>query len=212
MKIFINRRIEVLWNNEFYRSTVQDSKSNSFVISIPMKGSEYLPISVGQSVEMHYYEGDSIYKFEGEVIDRENKGMPLLTVKIPQTFKKIQRRKYVRVPVTTSVKYMVTPKEYRLRRLDNTTINNMNQGILVDLSGGGLKFVSNESLKDKSLLVQMKFDSFELIAKGEVVRCIFDEKERVYDIGMNFTDIGAQEREKLITYIFRLMREQIRKS
>ncbi|MCM1992666.1 flagellar brake protein [Oceanirhabdus seepicola] len=212
MELSLNRRIEVFWQNEYYKSIVQDSRESTFVINIPMKGNAYLPISTGEKVEVYYYDKDDIYKFESTVISRENKGLPVLIMRNPKEYKKIQRRKDVRIPVTSSVRYMSVDRDYRLRRLDSATINGMKKTIVLDISGGGLRFKSNENLINKLLLVQINFDELDIMAKGQIVRCIYDETERVYDCGLRFTEIGTQEREKLISYIFKLMRQQIRKA
>ncbi len=212
MELFLNRRVEVFWNNEFYRSNVQDSSESTFMITIPMKGNSYLPISVGEKVELHYYDKDDIYKFESTVISRENKGFPVLIMRNPKEYKKIQRRKYVRIPVTSYVRYMSIDRDYKLRRLDLATINSMKKTTVLDVSGGGIRFKSNEDIKNQILLVQINFNELEITAKGQIVRCIYDETERVYDCGLSFTEIGTQEREKLISYIFKLMRQQIRKA
>jgi len=212
VELSLNRRIEVFWNNEYYKSIVQDSRESTFIIAIPMNGNAYLPISVGEKVELHYYEKNDIYKFESTVISRENKEFPCLVMRNPQEFKKIQRRKYVRVPVTSYVRYMSIDRNYKLRRLDSATMDSMKKTTVLDLSGGGIRFKSDEDLKNELLLVQIKFNEIDIMAKGKIVRCIYDETERLYDCGLNFTEIGTQEREKLITYIFKLMRQQIRKA
>lgn len=212
MKIKINKRVEILWKNEYYRSNVQDVKSGNFVISIPMQGGKYLPIHVGESVEMHYYDGDSIYSFSGEIVSRGNEGLPVLIVRTPGDAKKIQRRRYVRVPHTGELKYLEVPKDYKLRRIDQGTISRMTNALTVDISGGGLKFITHDDVREKVLLVMLQIDDLRMIAKGEVVRCIYDEVEKAYDCGINYTDIGEQDREKLISYIFKLMRQQIRKA
>ncbi|WBW95412.1 flagellar brake protein [Oceanirhabdus sp. W0125-5] len=212
MELSLNRRIEVLWKHEYYKSVVQDSRDSTFMITIPMKGNEYLPIPIGESVELHYYEKDIIYKFESTVISRENKGLPVLVLRNPKEVKKIQRRKYVRIPVTSYVRYMKIDKNYKLRRPDAATLNSMNKTTVLDVSGGGIRFKSNENLKDQLLLVQISFNELEIMARGQIVRCIYDDIERVYDCGLSFIEIGSQEREKLISYIFKLMRQQIRKA
>jgi len=211
VELSLNRRIEVFWQNEYYKSIVQDSRESTFVINIPMKGNAYLPISKGEKVEVYYYDKDDIYKFESTVISRENKGLPVLIMRNPKEYKKIQRRKDVRIPVTSYVRYMSIDRDYKLRRLDSATINGMKKTIALDISGGGLRFKSNENLINKLLLVQINLDELDIMAKGQIVRSIYDETERVYDCGLSFTEIGTQEREKLISYIFKLMRQQIRK-
>jgi c-di-GMP-binding flagellar brake protein YcgR len=209
VKLIVNSRIEILDDTEVYKSVIQDENSSDFSISLPVKNGVYMTPEVGQMLEMLYYDNLNVYKFESLVIGRKVENtVPQLLLRFPENVVKIQRRKFVRVSVAYYIKYARYSKEEgRKISLDNS-IQTPNKGILLDISGGGCRLSTNYKLKLKDIIVtEIPMDSGTIKVMGEVVR-VDRQPDDNYYCGVNFLDIDERTRDKIIKYIFTLMRKQ----
>ena len=58
-----------------------------------------VPLSKGATLDVIYYEEENLYKFKSSVLGRRFENIPILLIAKPKEIKKIQRRRYVRVPL-----------------------------------------------------------------------------------------------------------------
>lgn len=207
-----NKKIEILYEEQVYKSRIQDITDKQLSISIPIKDGDFIPIIIGEGFEVLYYEEQNVYKFDGVVIGRitEN-NVPQLIIKYPGEIKKIQRREFFRVEVIYYIQYLNIGKKIdddeKLKILDT---KNGNKGILLDISGGGLKLKLRDKLNEGDIIVtEIPMESEKLIVTGRVVRCEMDEGAR-YICGVIFENIENKTREKIIRFIFDKLRKQLK--
>lgn len=210
VKFLINGKIDVLWEDGIYKSTIGDVTDEYIAMSIPVYEGRYLPFVKGEQFEAVYYYEEELYKFFTVVIGRKVDRIPLILFDIPNKLEPYQRRNYVRIPHIDSIGF---------RRIDEKHVNSkqfpnieLSQGLLIDLSGGGLRFISKEPVKLGDILYINLFIYGELIkVKGRVVRhSINEDKKNV--CGVAFLDLDRKDREKVIKFTFTKMREQRNKS
>ena len=194
----INSRLEIKTNESVFNSTIQNINEDSFFISIPMEKGYYVKFENGERLTVYcYWENTSVYKFESKVLGREKCGnMPLYKLTLPEKVEKIQRREYVRINVISPIEIISKDKK--------------GHGLLLDISGGGMKITTEEKLS-KEDLIDIKLKSLEsgqeIIISGSVVRANRDEKGRnIY--GIRYYNIENKIREKIIQSIFTIMRKQ----
>lgn len=210
IKFKINNKIEIIYGDDIYTCDVQDRKDGHLAVSIPIRDNQYLPLQKGERIDVLYYEGTCIYEFTSMVSDRERSNIPLIWIVIPEKFKKIQRRKYVRVSVLLNGKFAVIPKEFLLNK-DNFSKLKFFEGTAVDLSGGGLRMITKHKIEmDTNVLMALPFHDGGVLVKGKVMRVDQDEMKNIV-CGINFMDLKASEQEKIIGYVFQVMREQMKK-
>jgi len=206
----INKKLEILVDERYFNSNIQDITDDYIAISIPTNTGEYVPLSKGSLIDVIYYEEENLYKFKSIVIGRKFEKIPILLLAIPDEIKKIQRRKYVRVPLITTVKYVNLKNE---PKTDPRSIeyNTYSKAIIVDLSGGGMKVKVFEKIKlNDYLLVSLTINEEEIFLVAQAMRIAKGEDGRfICGLSLNFLDNAT--REKIITYIFQLMREQMKK-
>jgi c-di-GMP-binding flagellar brake protein YcgR len=65
-----NKKIEILYEEQVYKSRIQDITDKQLSISIPIKDGDFIPIIIGEGFEVLYYEEQNVYKFDGVVIGR----------------------------------------------------------------------------------------------------------------------------------------------
>lgn len=206
----INKKLEILIDEKYFKSNIQDVTEEYIAISIPINSGQYLPLSKGAILEVLYYEEENLYKFKSSVIGRKFENIPILLISIPVEIKKIQRRKYVRVPIISTVKYKNLKNN---PKVNPSTLGNSDylKAIVVDLSGGGMKVKISEEIKlSDFLLVALTINDEDIIIVGQAKRIIKDDDGR-FDCGLSFELLDNTTREKIIKLIFQLMREQMRK-
>ena len=207
----INSKLEILIDEKYFNSNIQDITEEYIAISIPINAGEYVPLSRGTMIDVVYYEGENCYKFNSSVIGRKFENIPILLIAKPKEIKKIQRRKYVRVPTISTVKYKNIKNEPRT----NPAIvkdDEYLKAVLLDLSGGGMRIKVSEEIKlNDFLLVSLTVNKEEILIVGQAKRIIKDDDGR-FDCGLSFEFLDSSTRERIIKFIFQLMREQMKKT
>jgi c-di-GMP-binding flagellar brake protein YcgR len=206
----INSRIDVICDDNAYKSIIQDIAETHLSIGIPVSNGKYFTPRVMESIEIVYYYEGNAYKFYGLVIGRRSENnIPQLLIRKPDKLIKIQRREYVRVNMTQYIKYI----KLENNKISNTILETMQDGkgrkaILIDISGGGCKVKVYEDMKVGDVIIaDIPYDEGNIRVKGKIIRVDIDEdKNKV--CGVNFLDIENKLREKIIRYIFEIMRKQ----
>lgn len=204
LTFIINGKLEVTWNDGYYKSSIENVDDNSIHISIPIRDGQYIPLRVGEQVEVFYYFNNDIYKFYSVVTDRKMDRIPLILIAIPEEVIKVQRRKFVRVPIVCDIEYFKEGSKATLKPL---------KAIMIDLSGGGMRIKLSEDVKlGNKIMTHIPLGNEKLILKGEVVRIEKDEEDKRKNIcGVSFLNLDERKREKLIRFIFQIMRKQMKR-
>lgn len=213
LKFKINSKVEIAWNDSYYKSTIEDADANLIAISIPIKDGQYLTLNKGEKIEVIYFYLNDIYKFQTVVVNRKVDRIPLLQIAYPKEVFKIQRRKFVRVPIICSINYE------RINEENDTSKGRFGKegkptfkATMVDLSGGGAKIRLKEGIKPGDLMIMhIPMDKETVTLKGEVIRVEKGYDNRLNTCGINFSDLDDRTREKLIRFVFQIMREQMKK-
>lgn len=206
----LNKKLEILVDDKYFNSNVQDVTEEYIAISIPTNSGEYIPLSKGAIIEVIYNEEENFYKFRSSVIGRKFENIPILLIAKPTEVKKIQRRKYVRISLISTVKYINLKNQ---PKINPKTIGSSEyiKAVLVDLSGGGMRVRVEEEIKLYDfLLVSLTINNEDTLIVGQAMRIIKDDEGR-FSCGLSFEFLDSATREKIIKYIFQLMREQMKK-
>ena len=209
IKFVVNSRIEILEDTEVFKSTIQDESSENLTISLPIKNGVFMTPSIGQVLELLYYDNLNVYKFESSVLGRKiENNVPQLLLSYPQNVVKIQRRKFVRVDVAFYIKYAKFSMEEKKSVMQKKDVQATHQGILLDISGGGFRLNTEHKLQLKDIIVtEIPMDNGSIKTIGEVVRSE-KQPDGKYFCGISFIDIDEKTRDRIIQYIFTLMRKQ----
>jgi c-di-GMP-binding flagellar brake protein YcgR len=205
LKIGINRIISIFWEDKkVYKATVQDEDKETFSITIPVAEGNYLFIKEGEWISATFHEENGIvYKFTTMIIKRKiENNIPMYVLTIPEKYTKVQRRNYVRV--TT-----MYPIEYSIFTVDTQTVfSNFKTAMLLDLSGGGLRFKSKEKIElSEKVALKLKYEEEEVLIRGKVVR-VDKTEDSEYIYGVSFSNPSERERDKIIKIVFTIIRRQ----
>ncbi|MGH4125727.1 MAG: flagellar brake protein [Clostridium sp.] len=206
----INKKLEIFVDEKYYNTNIQDLTEDYIEISIPMSAGQYVPLPKGAIIDVIYYEEENLYKFKSSVIGRKFENIPILIISKPVEIEKIQRRKYVRVPLIKTAKYKNLKNE---PKINPRTINESEylKIVIVDLSGGGMKVrVAEEIMMNDFILLNLRVNNEDIHIVGQAKRIQKDDEGR-FVCGLSFEFLDNLTRERIIKYIFQLMREQMKK-
>lgn len=211
LEIKLNNKIKIIGEDGDYSSNVQDVSDDCISISIPVRQGSYLFLREEDFIEAVYYNEKELYYFKSKVLRRETGKVPIIVIEKPAYYKKIQRRNYVRIEHVLDAYYTLVEKEPKNNDLEIFFINNkdkLQKAIIADLSGGGCKLKVNEKLQyGNKVFLRLPIYGEEMNLICKVVR--EDEKENnLYIYGVSFSYVQESSREKLIKYVFEIMRQQ----
>lgn len=208
----INQKIEIIDNNISYKANIQDVKSDHIIISMPVSEDKYYIMHKGSIVQFYRTGEKEIEKFKSEVLGKKvENNIQLAVLTFPVFVERIQRREYFRLPVVLEAKlYMLTGNKIYTSITDVPSgfLNRMKDGIIIDISGGGLKAAVKEPMtKGRYAVVSIDIPD-NLILLCKIVWVERDTKNRNYKVALRFEGINERDRDKIIKFIFEKMRNQ----
>lgn len=206
MELLINSMIDVLWEDNVYKATIQDIQENEILTTIPVKDGMYLTLKDESEIEQIFYDGKgNVFNYKVKIIGRYvEKDISFYRVTKPYNIRKVQRRDYVRVKVIQVINYI---KESDLKK-EIKSEDNYENALLLDLSGGGMRIKAKEKFFNKDVIIAtLKYEDEKIDIKGNIIRIEkTDDKRYIY--GVSFIDMNNSTREKVIRIVFKIMRKQ----
>ena len=210
-----------------YKSSVQDIKPDGLLeISMPMRAGKMVLLSAGIRYECLFHTRNGMYRCLAQVKERYKvDGLYMLLMEPKSALEKRQRREYFRFECAMDMEFCnITAEEADLDDIEEikkcyrerVAIDFMHQAIAVDLSGGGIRFVSEQKgNKDEFVLVSICLRRIEenqlLEIAGRILSCRRLEGKtgsNKYEYRVQFLTRDQKKREMIIKYIF----EQERKN
>lgn len=199
-----------------YISQVLDEGSgDSLYVAMPFQEGKLIPMSVEQELNATFFSKSGLLQSKVVVIGRFKKGsLFLMEIKFLTDLKKIQRRDFFRFPCRIPMEYRVVGgEEKRLVELDEQIELDKESlvwknGIMLDLSGGGIRFVSAFQEK-KGIILEVRFE----ITCGDEPEMTYSyakllrternpNKNTLFDNRIEFWKLEGEAREKIIRFIF----------
>ena len=186
-----------------YRTRIEEVGERLLSIGAPFEHGEVIPVREGTKVRVRFWDEVAVYSFEGEIMQRIAVPVPTLILVLPETVNKVQRRDFVRVPASF-------PLTFRL--VTGEGLSNLYQALMLDLSGGGVRFSMKERVENQSLLyVQLTLPNGELQTPVRVSRVVSIEGTNRYCVSAEFHEISERDRDKIIRCVFDIQREMRKK-
>lgn len=188
-------------------------------ILMPMNGTKLILLPIDGEYQFCFYTAKGLYQCTVRIVERyKENSIYLLLCEMTSPIGKYQRREYYRLACTLPMRSRDLMEEeikaieefnYRL-----TAGLPLSKGEIVDISGGGIRFVTSDRYEPGTqivvyfnLNVHGKETTYELI--GDVLSSKQnDVNKKIYEHRLKFTVIDNRQREEIIRYIF----EEERKS
>lgn len=146
----------------------------------------------------------------------------VLFLELVSPLERVQRRMHQRVSCHSRVRYRQLSKEEAVRYRENSELftdireqQEAYENSLVDISGGGIRFISKTKIPvDDYLLVCFEITNekraVEMRAIGQVVFSMpLRNEQDSYDIRMKYVGLTEEERKQIIHFVFQLERDSI---
>lgn len=213
----LNGKIELLHNDDEKRveGLIYDIVGDKLYISIISDDKNFKLFYVGDYIKGFVFDRLTGISFEANITNRIAGGFPIYEISQLRNFEEVQRRSDVRV--CCNIPIMYSDNEYllnlnieKVQMQIQDVMKYLNEGIILDLSAGGLKFVSDKRL-NKNIILLLIFDLEDkpFVIKGEVLHknIKIKTKRAIYTYGIQFVDIEDKQREKIIKHLFIIMRK-----
>ncbi|WP_342759685.1 flagellar brake protein [Kineothrix sedimenti] len=208
-----------------YQSHVYDVLSEDRIeVVMPMEKTKIILLSIGSEFDLYFYLTDSVYRCRAKVVNRNKKNSTyLLTMDLISDLRRDQRREYFRFSCALEMNSRVLePDEIKaLEKRDKKEFNTpglpLKKSIIVDISGGGLRFVADFKYEAGSMLLcKYQLDTengtrvYELTGKVLSVKEV-ENRQEVYEHRVQYMNIDKDVREEIIRFIFGEERKNLRK-
>lgn len=194
---------------------------NRVEVAMPIVDGKLILLPVDGEYDMYFYGNNVVYQCNARVADRYRyNGQYVLVMDLTSNLRNYQRREYYRFSCALEMdsrelgeeeEISVAAQEELLPELP------LKSSVIVDISGGGLRFVAYYAYEVNSLILckyrlQIEGREKEYRLVGKVLAVNELEKEPgVFDHRVQFVNVAPQDREEIIQYIFDEARKTHRK-
>ncbi len=203
-------------SRKVYRTRIYDiSSEDEIKVNMPMDKDKLILLPVDGEYDLCFYTANGLYQCYGRVSDRyKSNNIYVLCLELTSPLKKFQRREYYRLNCILNMKCRkMDDEEYAMvNELNSVQFINtdltLQNGTIVDISGGGARFISKEKFPNDSKIL-FKFslpgakEPIEYEVVGRVLICEETENMKgLYQNHVQFIKIDTDQRESIIRYIF----------
>lgn len=194
-----------------YKSRVEEINDKGIWVANPTKQGALVTLPLGTEIKVTYGDELCIYSFKTIIKSKVNSPLPMLLLEKPdpKSIERIQRREFVRVPANTPFEYGIITTGMEQEGVDLHKTNTL------DISGGGLRFLTNMSLQEKDLLqINLTLENELMILIGQIMRISDYSKNNnpgLKAVGVKFVNIHEADRDKIIKFVFDWQRQMRRK-
>ena len=200
-KLYPNQKISVqrLESNDdqFYSSYIISVEEDTISIATPLDQRGLVMFSPGDQIRAYAWP----FMFETEVLKRQFRPHPVLTLKRPQTLIKDQKRSFVRLERTLPIvirEQGTLPEDATEAEIRTHTI---------DISGGGVLVVYPHPLPGGTGVELDLYLPEKVSCSGRVRLEYVEEIKPKVRLAIEFVDIAPAEQDKIIAFIFKCHRE-----
>ena len=199
---------------KIYKSRVIDILSeDTLEIEMPMEQTKLILLPVDSEYDLIFYVEGGLYQCFVRIVDRyKSNNVYILLAEVTSELEKFQRREYYRYSINLPIKARTLMEEEE-KDLEKNNFH-MQQGLMMkkceirDISGGGLKFVSQTAFTEGeqiALLFSLNSHGKETVYElaGEVLSCRENDNQKgEFEHRLKFTGILRNQREAIIRFIF----------
>ncbi len=190
-------------------------------VAMPIVDGKLILLPVDGEYDMYFYGDNVVYQCNARVTDRYRfNGQYVLVMDLTSNLRNYQRREYYRFSCALEMdsrqlgeeEIAIAAQEELLPALP------LKSSVIVDISGGGLRFVAYYAYEVNSLILckyHLQFEGREKEYRlvGKVLAVNELEKEPgVFDHRVQYVNVDPQDREEIIQYIFDEARKAHRKT
>ncbi|MDR0221432.1 MAG: flagellar brake protein [Lachnospiraceae bacterium] len=201
----------------YYSRVYEIISDDRLELDMPMEQGKLILLSVDTEYDLCFVTSNGFYQCFARVIDRyKENNVYLVLCELTSNLRKFQRRDYYRLSCALNMdsRPVVEGQEEEeiATLLDGDIVLSpglpLRRSIVVDISGGGLRFVANHAYDPDmliecqySLTVEGNFKQYNLIGRVLSVTEL-PNKPGIFEHRVQYTDIDTEDREEIIRFIF----------
>lgn len=200
-----------------YKSELYEIVSEDRVrIAMPVEKMKVILLPVDAQYSMCFYTKNGLYQCMARVAERyRNKNLFVLVMDLETDLQRYQRREYYRLNTILDMKSKKLDDDIEKDENDSTekvefmnTDLTFDNGTMVDISGGGARFISSVQYQEGSLIrfvfslfVNGNMTEYNLVGRVLMSELLMNRND-AYENRIQFVNIGNEDRESIIKYIF----------
>lgn len=201
-----------------YSSKVYDILGEDRIeILMPIEHSRLVLLPVDAEYKVVFFTKQGLYQCRTRVAERyKNNKVYLLVLELTSSMTKYQRREYYRFNCVLPLQDRVlTAEEQGRKKIDTLVVGT--EGTIVDISGGGLRFVSQQNYQKEDLAycrfflkIRGENKRYDVVGRVLGIKALENQPDK-WEIRVCFEYIQDRIREEIIQYIFEEERKQRKK-
>ena len=212
-------------SHRVYASSASEIISaDTLEILMPMEKSKLILLPIDGKYNLIFYGENGLYECDARIVDRyKSNNVYILVVELISNLRKYQRREYYRFSCAIEMTSRVLEAS-ELEAMDRGVLKPdmlehsepLKQSIIVDISGGGLRFVANYAYEVQSmilckyrLLINGKVKEYSLLGRVLSVREL-ENRKGIYEHRVQYVNMDSEDREEIIKYIFEEERKTLK--
>lgn len=211
-------------NQKTYVSRVFEVLSEDRLeVTMPMEQTKLILLPVDGEYDVYFYTEHGLYQCACRIIDRyKSNNVYILVLELISNLRKYQRREYYRFScaLDMSARSLEEEEIAALEKRKDYLVPGLplKRSIIVDISGGGLRFIANQRYEENSMIyckyqLQVAGENKEYNLVGQVLKVSeLENRKGIYEHRVKYMNINAVEREEIIKYIFEEERKNRQKS
>ena len=209
--------------NKVYVSQVVDIISDDRIeIAMPMEKTKLILLPVDVEYDLYFFTANGLYQCHARVVDRyKNNNRFSLLLELTSNLRKYQRREYYRFSCALEMNSRPLQEEEVQAIEENNVVLTpelpLQRSVIVDISGGGLRFVAEYAYEVDSLILCKYFlwidgENKEYTLCGRVLSVKkVDNRPGFFEHRVQYVNMDKDNREEIIKYIFNEERKIIKK-
>jgi len=170
-----------------------------------MRKGTLLPMRLGQEIKVITRYKNSTVGFLTRIVGRRREPIPYLIINKPEVILPIkQKREYVRLNVSLPVRFKIIDEEDK---------NEIEEGITIDISAGGVLFSTKaEVKKGQKIEIEITLSLEKTFScQADAIRIFEKAENNAIWVAVEYNDISEADRDRIFKFIFEKQREWIKK-
>lgn len=197
-----------------YRTSVYDILDDGrLALVMPMEKAKLVLLPVDGEYDVCFFSHSGLYRAGVRIVGRQKiSGIYVMIAEMISNLHKYQRREYYRfncvIDMTAREMTRQEADAFARGRTCLISESDMIRGVIVDISGGGTRFVSRQKFNEDSLILMsfnlpiMESDRPFLLAAKVIYSGVIENRTNEYENRVKFEFIDTATREEIIKYIF----------
>lgn len=181
-------------------------------VAMPIENGKLILLPVDGEYDMFFYGDNVVYQCNARVVDRyRHNSQYVLVMDLTSNLRNYQRREYYRFSCALEMdsRQLADEEEIAVAAQEELLPSlPLKSSVIVDISGGGLRFVAYYAYDVNSLIlckyhlrIEGKEKEYRLVGKVLAVNEL-EHRPGVFDHRVQYVDVNPQDREEIIQYIF----------